>query len=64
MAARLLIVNPDGSKVSYAKALGRFFASEYVVAIFTLCIGYLMVAWDPEKRGLHDRICNTRVIRK
>jgi len=27
-------------------------------------IGYLMVAWDPEKRALHDRICDTRVIRQ
>lgn len=62
MSAKLRIVNPDGSKVSYAKALGRFFAAEYVSAIFTLCIGYLMVCWDPEKRALHDRICNTRVI--
>ena len=64
MAAKLLIVNPDGSKVSYAKALGRFFAGEYVSGLLTLCIGYLMICWDPEKRGLHDRICNTRVIRK
>ncbi len=64
MAAKLLIVNPDGSKVSYAKALGRYFAAEYISGCFTLCIGYLMVLWDDEKRGLHDRICSTRVIRK
>jgi uncharacterized RDD family membrane protein YckC len=64
MAAKLLIVNPDGSKVSYAKALGRFFSSEYVSGILTLCIGYLIMIWDPEKRTLHDRICSTRVIRK
>jgi uncharacterized RDD family membrane protein YckC len=64
MAAKLIIVNPDGSKVSYAKALGRFFAAEYISGCFTLCIGYLMVCWDDEKRALHDRICSTRVIRK
>jgi uncharacterized RDD family membrane protein YckC len=63
MAAKLLIVNPDGSKVSYAKAAGRFLASEYVSGCFTLLIGYLMVCWDSEKRALHDRICSTRVIR-
>jgi uncharacterized RDD family membrane protein YckC len=28
-----------------------------------LGIGYLMVAWDSEKRGLHDLICETRVTR-
>jgi uncharacterized RDD family membrane protein YckC len=64
MAAKLLIVNPDGSKVSYAKALGRYFAAEYISGCLTLCIGYLMVLWDDERRALHDRICSTRVIRK
>jgi uncharacterized RDD family membrane protein YckC len=64
MATSLLIVNADGSKVSYAKALGRYFATEFISGCFTLGIGYLMVAWDPEKRALHDRICGTRVIRK
>lgn len=64
MAAKLLVVNPDGSKVSYAKAFGRYFAAEYISGCFTLCIGYLMVLWDDERRALHDRICSTRVIRK
>jgi uncharacterized RDD family membrane protein YckC len=64
MAAKLRIVNPDGSKVSYAKAAGRFFAAEYISGCFTLCIGYLMVLWDDQRRALHDRICSTRVIRK
>ena len=27
-------------------------------------IGYLIVAFDSQKRGLHDHICNTRVIYK
>jgi uncharacterized RDD family membrane protein YckC len=64
MVNKLLVVNPDGSKVTYGKALGRYFAREWVTGCFTLCIGYLMVLWDDEKRALHDRICNTRVIRK
>ena len=29
-----------------------------------LCIGYLMLAFDEEKRSLHDRICDTRVVYK
>jgi uncharacterized RDD family membrane protein YckC len=64
MAAKLLVVNPDGSKVGYGKALGRYFAAEWISGCFTFCIGYLMVIWDNEKRALHDRICSTRVIRK
>ncbi len=64
MANKLLVVNPDGSKVSYGKALGRYFSADFISGCFTLCIGYLMAIWDDEKRALHDRICNTRVIRK
>jgi uncharacterized RDD family membrane protein YckC len=64
MATKLLIVNADGSKVSYAKAVGRYFAAEYLSGCFTLFIGYLMVLWDDERRALHDRICSTRVIKK
>jgi uncharacterized RDD family membrane protein YckC len=64
MANRLLVVNPDGSKISYGKAFGRYFASNWISGVFTLFIGYLMAIWDDEKRALHDRICNTRVIRK
>ncbi len=61
MAARLRIVNPDGSPVSYGKACGRYFAQ--ILSSLCLCIGFLMIAWDSEKRGLHDRVCATRVIR-
>jgi uncharacterized RDD family membrane protein YckC len=28
-----------------------------------LFIGYLMAAFDDQKRALHDRICDTRVVR-
>jgi uncharacterized RDD family membrane protein YckC len=27
-------------------------------------IGYLMAAWDDERRTLHDLICDTRVVRE
>ena len=60
MALKLRVVNPDGSPVGYAKACGRYFS--LMVSFLCCYIGVLMVAWDPEKRGLHDRMCNTRVI--
>jgi uncharacterized RDD family membrane protein YckC len=41
---------------------GRFSAEILSGLIFY--IGYIMVAFDSEKRALHDRICNTRVIYK
>jgi len=61
MACGLKVVRPDGERISYARACGRVFA-EFLSSII-LCIGYIMVALDEEKRALHDRICDTRVIR-
>jgi uncharacterized RDD family membrane protein YckC len=61
MACGLRVVRPDGEGITYARACGRFFA-EFLSSI-VLCIGYIMVALDAEKRALHDRICDTRVIR-
>lgn len=61
MALGLRVINADGSKqISYGKAIGRYFAK--MLNGFTLNIGYMMAGWDSEKRGLHDRICDTRVI--
>ena len=62
MACGLRVVRPDGEKVSYARAFGRFFGE--LVSAIILGIGYLMVAIDGEKRALHDRICDTRVVKK
>ena len=60
MMLHLKIVRSDGSDVGYGRATGRFFA-EWLSAIL-LSIGYIMAAFDEEKRTLHDRICDTRVI--
>jgi uncharacterized RDD family membrane protein YckC len=57
---QMRVVMSDGGRVSYLKALARYFAS--LLSWMTLGIGYLMVAFDSEKRGLHDHICGTRVI--
>lgn len=61
MACRIKVVTPDGGPVTYGRALGRYFAK--LLSGFILLIGYIMAAFDPEKRALHDRICNTRVIK-
>lgn len=62
MACHLKVVTAEGDRVSYARALGRHF-SEYLSS-FILFIGYILAAFDDEKRTLHDRICNTRVVKK
>ncbi|MFH0925297.1 MAG: RDD family protein [bacterium] len=60
MAIGAKVVNADGSPISYMKACGRFFAEMLSSSI--LCIGYIMAAFDEQKRTLHDRICNTFVV--
>ncbi len=62
MAAKIKVVTADGGRVSYLRALGRYFAK--LLSGVILFIGYIMAAFDPERRSLHDRLCNTRVIFK
>ncbi len=61
MALGLKLLRADGAKLGKGRIIGRYF-SHFVSAI-TLMIGYMMAGWDDEKRALHDRICDTRVIR-
>jgi uncharacterized RDD family membrane protein YckC len=61
LALKLRIVRPDGGRISYGRAFGRYFAK--IVSYIILGIGFIMAAFDDEKRALHDRICDTRVIR-
>ena len=60
MALGLRVMRADGGPILPMLALGRHFASW--VSAFILMIGYIMAAFDPEKRALHDRICETRVV--
>jgi len=62
MICGLKVVLANGQPISYGRACGRFFAEW--LSSFTFGIGYIMAAFDAEKRTLHDRICNTRVIKK
>jgi uncharacterized RDD family membrane protein YckC len=62
MACGLMVTMGDGSRVSGLRAVGRYFAE--IVSSLILCIGYIMIVFDMEKRGLHDRICDTRVVYK
>ena len=61
LALGLKVVIADGGRVSFGRSLGRALA--YYVNVFTLYIGCLIAAFDEEKRALHDRICETRVVR-
>lgn len=62
MACRIKVVTPEGGQITYARALGRYFAE--ILSAIVMGIGYLMAAFDNEKRALHDRVCSTRVVYK
>jgi uncharacterized RDD family membrane protein YckC len=63
MLCKLKVVTADGGRIGYGRATGRFFAE--MLSGMICYIGYIMVAFDnPQKRALHDHICNTRVVYK
>ncbi len=53
----LKVIRTDGAPVTYAQAMIRTLG--YYINIFTLEIGFLWVAVDPRKQGLHDKIART-----
>lgn len=61
MAVGLRVVTEQGKRISFLRATGRYFA-KYVSALI-LGIGFLMVAFTDRKRGLHDMIAGTLVIK-
>lgn len=60
MILGLKVIRARGGTITWGLAVGRYFS--YVLSGFLLYIGYLMAGWDEEKRALHDRICDTRVV--
>lgn len=60
MAVGIKVIRADGGKVSLGLAFGRYFAK--MISGMILYIGFMMAGWDDQKRALHDRICDTRVI--
>jgi len=62
MALGLKVVRSDGESLGWGVSIGRYFM--YIVSGIMLFIGYIMAGFDNEKRALHDRVCDTRVIYK
>ena len=58
-AVGLKIVRPDGSAVSYLRALGRFIL--FVITSWTI-IGLLWALWDEKCQTFHDKGADTIVI--
>ncbi|WP_421995077.1 RDD family protein [Reyranella sp.] len=61
MAMGLRVVTSDFQRLSFLNATGRYFAKILSAIIF--CIGFIMIAFTERKRGLHDMIAGTLVIK-
>ena len=58
----LYVLRTDGSGIGPWRALARYFATLFSFLFF--CIGYLMIGLRSDKRGLHDLMCDTAVVKK
>lgn len=56
----LRVITSEGGPISVGRAMGRDLA--YILDGISLLIGFLIAAFDSQKRALHDYICDTRVI--
>lgn len=70
MACGLKVVRPDGRSLGWGVSFGRFFMWNVVTSgipylnFILMLISGIMAGVDQEKRALHDRVCDTRVIYK
>ncbi len=70
MACGLKIVRSDGRSLGWGVSFGRFFMWNIVTGgipylnMILMLVSGIMAGADDEKRALHDRVCDTRVIYK
>jgi uncharacterized RDD family membrane protein YckC len=68
MACGLKVVRADGNSLGWGISFGRYFMYNVVISAvpfvnwILLITTAVMAGTDEQKRGLHDRVCDTRVI--
>lgn len=63
LALGLRVVHAEtGQFLTFWHSVGRIFA--YVLSAIPLYVGFMMVGFRSDKRGLHDLVASTRVIKK
>lgn len=62
MAVKVKVIRTDGTEVGYVRAFLREVVGKFLSKLI-LGIGYLMVAIDSRKQGLHDKIADTYVVK-
>lgn len=61
MAVKIRVIRTDGVEIGYGRAFLREVVGKFLSKLI-LGVGYLMVAYDRQKQGLHDKIADTYVI--
>lgn len=61
MAVGVKVIRTDSSPVKWQCAICRCLG--YVVSAITLFIGFIWVAFDGRKQGIHDKIADTYVVK-
>jgi uncharacterized RDD family membrane protein YckC len=70
MACGLKVIRSDGQNLGWGVCFGRFFMWNIVtsgipyVNMVLMPISLIMLGVDGEKRAMHDRVCDTRVVCK
>lgn len=62
MALRIKVIRRNGQALGYPRAAFREVPAKFISGII-FGIGYLMIAFDDQKQGLHDRIVDSYVIK-
>jgi uncharacterized RDD family membrane protein YckC len=62
IAVGIYVTDREGDPVDFRRASIRFWAK--LISTLTLMIGWLMAAFPPRKRALHDYLAGTLVIRR
>jgi uncharacterized RDD family membrane protein YckC len=56
------VTDEQGQRISFLRATGRHFAK--ILSAIILLIGFIMVAFDSRKQGLHDKLASTLVVQR
>ncbi len=58
---QLKVTDELGNRIGFGRATGRFFAK--ILSSMFFCIGFIMVGLTDRKRGLHDMLAATLVMK-
>lgn len=60
-AVGIRVTDLSGKRISFARASARYYAKFLSAALF--CVGFCMIIWNRHRRGLHDMLARTLVLK-